>query len=311
MKKILLISTNALGDTYLTCSAFKPIKDFFKEVKIDIVSTESAVFFLKETGFDNLFLLKEKSFAEMQRLISKIRDIKYDLVFNFFPGQMNTAFFKLSRAEEKIGFLNYIKKKSWHEDPDVLNIKSQPKNKKIWKPTDNYLDRISFALCAAGINMPAKKHIFDFEIPQEKSYDIVLHLFSSDVKRKIYSDSIKEVLRVLCKIESKKVCVLGSNIEILEIKELSNFENLQIEISPDIHKLTGLISNSKLFVGVDSFPLHIADAYGIKLLGIFYYNNEKSVFQNMDNKYIYRVKTNKLNASDLIKFIKEKIWSTK
>lgn len=115
LKKILLISTNALGDTYLTCAAFKSIKDFFKKVRIDIVSTENAEFFLDEVGFDNLYLLKKKSFADMHSLVSKIRKTKYDIVFNFFPGQMNSSVFKLSNAEEKIGFTNFIKKKSWRK----------------------------------------------------------------------------------------------------------------------------------------------------------------------------------------------------
>lgn len=309
LKKILLISTNALGDTYLTCSVFKLLKDSHKEVQIDIISTENAEFFLKEVGFDNMFLIKKKSFAEMQRLIFKTRNTKYDVVFNFFPGQMNSSFFKLSNAAEKIGFTNFVKKRDWHNDEDVLKIKSQSKNKNVvWKLTDNYLDRMTLSLNSAGISIPKiKKHIFDFEIKNEKIFDIVLHLFSSDENRKISDDSIKEIVSELCK--TKKICLLGSKSEIEQIEkldELKKTKNLHIEISPDIKKLTSIISNTEIFIGVDSFPIHIADAYDVKVLGIFYYPNEKSVFQNMNNKFILRVKDTNLDATELINFIKEK-----
>ncbi len=310
MKKILLISTNALGDTYLTCSVFKLLKDsckgIQKAIQIDIISTENAEFFLKEIGFDNMFLIKKKSFSEMQSLIFKIRNTKYDIVFNFFPGQMNSSFFKLSNASEKIGFTNFVKKRNWHNDVDVLKIKSQSKNKSIvWKPTDNYLDRMGISLNSLGINTEKiKKHVFDFENNNVKKFDVVLHLFSSDENRKISADSIKEILSELCK--TKKVCLLGSRNEIKQLGELEETGNLHIEVSPDIKKLTSIISNAEIFVGVDSFPIHIADAYDVKVLGIFYYLNEKSVFQNMNNKFIFRVKDNNLNASELINFMKEK-----
>lgn len=306
LKKILLISTNALGDTYLTCAAFKPLKDFFKKVRIDIVSTENARFILEEIGFDNLYLLKKKSFPDMHSLVSKIRKTKYDIVFNFFPGQMNTSIFKLSNAEEKIGFTNFIKKKSWHNDEDLLKIKSQPKSKIIWKHTDNYLDRISLPLNAAGIETKVCKHVFNFSNAGTWNYDIVLHLFSSDANRKISSDSIKKIIFEFCEKQNKKICLIGDEKEISGMKELNGVKNLHIEVNPDIKKLAGLILNTKLFIGVDSFPIHIADAYDIKTLGIFYYNNERSVFQNMDNKYIFRISDNSLNIEELLKFIKAK-----
>jgi ADP-heptose:LPS heptosyltransferase len=306
LKKILLISTNALGDTYLTCAAFKSLKDFFKKVRIDIVSTENARFILEEIGFDNLYLLEKKSFAEMHLLVSKIRKTKYDIVFNFFPGQMNSSFFKLSSAEEKIGFTNFIKRKSWHNDEDILKTKSQLKSKITWKPEDNYLDRISMSLKSAGIETEVNKHVFNFSDVSTSDYDIVLHLFSSDTYRKINPDSIKKIISELCEKQNKKVCLIGSEKEISDMKGLNGVKNLQIEINPDIKKLEGLILNTKLFIGVDSFPIHIADAYNTKTLGIFYYNNERSVFQNMDNKYIFRVTDNSLNVIELLKFIKEK-----
>lgn len=307
MKKILLISTNALGDTYLTCAAFNSIKSFFKKSQIDIISSSDAKFLLDEVGFDNVFLIKKKSFAEMHKIMSKVRNTKYDYAFNFFPGQMNTSLFKLSSAVEKIGFTNYIRKKDWHNEEDILRIKSQPKQKNyVWKPGDNYLDRIRLALEAAEIKHDIKKHVFEYKLNTDNKFDVVMHLFSSDNSRKINSESVKKIITELCEHRNKHVCILGSKDEINELGELKQNKNLQIEVSPDLKKLINVINNSELYIGVDSFPLHIADAYNKKIAGIFYYKNEKSVFQDMNNKYIFRVSDNDLSAAELTNFIKEK-----
>ncbi|MBS1513771.1 MAG: glycosyltransferase family 9 protein [Bacteroidetes bacterium] len=308
MKKILLISTNALGDTYLVCSVLKTLRHHFEKSQIDIISSESARFFLNEAGFDNLYLIKRKSFSEVHRIIFKIRNTGYDFVFNFFPGQMNTSLFKLSKADEKIGFVNIIKKKSWHNDEDTLRIKSQPKNKAaIWKPEENYLQRMRLALNYAGIkNAQITKHIFDFEDEACGTYDIVAHFFSSDANRQIGEDSIKEILNELCITNKKKVCLIGSKDELKKIKGFVTVSGLHFEESPGIKKLVSLIKNCKLYIGVDSFPLHIADAYGVKTLGIFYYKNEKSVFQNMDNKFIFRTESAAIDTKEFFNFIKKK-----
>lgn len=306
MKRILLISTNAIGDTYIACSAFLPLKELYPYSKIDIVALESSQFFLKKIGFDKLFLLKQKSYSEVVKNLRKVRKNKYDFVFNFFPGQVNSFFFQFSSAVKKAGFRNLKKIKDWHdEDDSIVTIPSKPDSKFVWKKTDNFLKRIQMPLKAAGIEInELKKPIFESGTTAEKNYDIILHPFSSDERKSIPYQKILEILTGFTEKLSKKICLIGSADEIRPFKSLNSNPNISSIEFPEIEETIGIMQNASLFIGVDSFPLHIADAHSIKTLGIFTCTDENSVLQNMENKFILRIKDmNRFQSSDLIDFI--------
>lgn len=302
----MLISTNAIGDTYIACSAFLPLKELYPDSKIDIVALESSQFFLKKIGFDKLFLLKEKSYSEVVKYLRKVRKNKYDLVFNFFPGQVNSFFFQFSSAGNKAGFRNLKKIKDWHdEDDSVVTIPSKSDSKFVWKKTDNFLKRIQLTLKAAGVEISElKKPFFETRSTFEKKYDIILHPFSSDERKSIPHQKILEILTELSEKLLKKICLIGSADEIKSFKSFdSNLKITSIEF-PEIEETISIMRNAYLFIGVDSFPLHIADAHSIKTLGVFTCTDENSVLQNMENKFIFRIKDmGKFKSSDLIDFM--------
>ncbi len=314
MKRILLISTNAIGDTYIACSAFSPLKKLYPHVEIDIVALESSAFFLKKIDFKNFFLLKRKSYSEVVKQLTVVRKVKYDLVLNFFPGQVNSFFFQFSSAEKKAGFWNIKKQNDWHNDDAALTVKSsnpddvRSNTAYIWKKTDNYLNRIHLSLKAAGIEVnEIKKPVFNVKKIPVKKYDVVLHLFSSDADRNFPYEKIGDILKKLSEDKTLEIALLGNISEINSVKELLNFEtNINFIVLPEIETLVSIMQNAALFIGVDSFPLHIADAHSIKTVALFTCTNENSVLQNIENKFILRIEdVSKFKASDLMKFIKD------
>lgn len=308
MKRILLISTNAIGDTYIACSCFLPLKKMFPELKIDIVALESSQFFLDKIDFDNLFLLKKKSYREVIKYLSLIRENKYDLVLNFFPGQVNSLFFQFSLAKQKSGFRNFKKKLDWHnEDDSTVTIPLKKNINYTWKYTDNFLRRIMLPLKAAGIEVSELVKPVIESNDNAAVFDYILHLFSSDPRKSIPDEKIAALLKELAKDLSKKICLIGSDIEINRIEKfLKPHPNLSFIKSPAIENTVGMLKKTQVFIGVDSFPLHIADAHSIKTLGIFTCTDENTVFQNMDNKYIFKISDiNKFRPEHLIHFMKQ------
>lgn len=306
MKRILLISTNAIGDTYIACSAFLPLKELYPDSKIDIVALETAQFFLKKIGFDKLFLLKEKSYSEVVKNLRKVRKNKYDFVFNFFPGQVNSFFFQFSSAVKKAGFRNLKKIKDWHDEDDfVTTSPANSDSKFIWKKTDNFLKRIQLPLKAADIQIgEIQKPVFEFPKSSEKKYDIIFHPFSSDKRKSIPNQKVTDILVELSEKLSKQICLIGSADEIKPFKNLNSNPSITSIEFPEIEETIGIMQNASLFIGVDSFPLHIADAHSIRTLGIFTCTNENSVLQSMKHKYILRIKDmDKFKSSDLIDFM--------
>jgi len=307
VRKILLISTNALGDTYIACSAFKPLKELIKDVEIDIVSSENSRFFLKEIGFNKLFLIKQKSYAEVLKTLRGVRKTKYDFVFNFFPGQVNSIFFSFSKSDRKIGFKNLKKVSDWHNLEDYLSVDSKTIESKVWKPTDNFLDRVRLPLSILEISASSiLKPVFYSDGNSDK-FNILFHPFSSDERKSIPHESILKTAQELFKSFEKQICIIGSAAEIENLKKNNVDKNIHFLVNPEIKELTCILKNCELFIGADSFPLHIADAYDIKTLGIFSITDENSVFQNLNNKYIFRENDiRQFTPQQLINFIKEK-----
>lgn len=309
MKRVLFISTNAIGDTYIVCSAFAPLKELYPDIKIDMVALSSSAFFLEKIGFNKLFLLKKKSYPEVVKQLRQVRRIKYDLVLNFFPGQVNSFFFQFSSSRQKAGFRNIIKQIDWHNaDDTVITIPSKPGKEYVWKKTDNFLKRIILPLKAAGIQISSLSKPF-FNIAESNSEcDIVMHLFSSDKRKSFSYEQIAGILKSLSKETQKKICLIGNNDEIVKVKECikidEQMKNIMFLESPEIERTVAMMKGALLFIGVDSFPLHIADAHSIKTLAIFTQTDENSVLQNMHNKFILRIdEMNKFETNNFISFI--------
>lgn len=304
--RILLISTNAIGDTYISCSAFFALKKKFPKCKIDIVALKSCEFFLKKIPFDNFFLLEKKTYSEVIAHIGKVRKIKYDYVFNFFPGQVNSFFFQFSSGKKKAGFRNIKKVKDWHNENDVVITKPSSNAEFRWEKTDNFLERISLPIKAAGIEAEnickPKIEVTD----KHKDFDILMHFFSSDERKSLPEELIRNIIEEFPQHFSLKIALMGSKEELKNFSNIKTHPNFSLKAFSDFDNTLLLIKNCSLFIGVDSFPIHLADAYGVKTLGIFTCTNEKSVFQSMENKFILRVNDMQgLNADDLVNFIKK------
>lgn len=302
--RILLISTNAIGDTYISCSAFFALKEKYPSCKIDIVALKSCEFFLSKIEFNKLFLLDKKTYSDVIYQIGKVRKIKYDYVFNFFPGQVNSFFFQFSSGIKKAGFRNIKKVKDWHNQDDTVATKPSDSIEYKWKKTDNFLERISLPLKAVGIEgLNIRKPEFN-PINEKKEYDIVMHFFSSDERKSLPVELINHIITELPKKFALKIVLIGSKEELKLIEGTTTESNLSFEELSDFNRTLSIIKNCSLFIGVDSFPIHLADAYGVKTLGIFTCTDENSVFQSMKNKFILRINDmEKIKGKDLINFI--------
>lgn len=305
MKKVLIISTNAIGDAYLSASAIDTLKNIYKEIKIDFVVNISSGFFIKELDINEFFFIKQKSIAEVFGIISRIRKCKYDFVFTFFPGLVNTIVFKSCNAEVKSGFINFRKISNWYNISQKLYVSGRNSQDLFWYPEMNYLDRIKIVLSGAGITI---KNIRKITFPNllcgfEKDDSVLLHFSSRTQERMLNYELVEKLISYLCNELNLKTNVIGTE---KELSGLHIHENkLTLIPSPDLKLLIELMLKCKVFIGVDSFPIHLADAYKIKTIGIFVSTNPVSVLQNRENKYILRKDTfEKIELKDIIDMLK-------
>lgn len=101
---------------------------------------------------------------------------------------------------------------------------------------------------------------------QKDVKNIVLAPFSTDITKSLDKDMTKQLVIKLKELyEDAKITICGFRDELRGIDELQKFY-FSKSSSDEFLKL---LKSSDLFVGVDAGPLHIANAIGIKTIGIF------------------------------------------
>ena len=196
MKKILIISSNAIGDTYLSLSAAQEIKDIFIDVQIDFFIKPSSIFLFSELSFINNIIVYENIY-DLISVKKFFLNKSYDYSLNFFPGRLNTLINLISGAKVKSGYWNISKKKNWDSSEQRVNSNFFRSDKFIWNKRDTYLNRIN--LIFQNINLPIKidaKFKYSF-IKEYNIYDedyILMHTCSKDINRSLPENVINDLI---------------------------------------------------------------------------------------------------------------------
>lgn len=281
MKKILIISTNAIGDTYLSMSAIPILKEKIEKVQIDFIIEEHSLFLFNNEKLGHIYLVN-RDFSEVLRKLRIIRKIKYDYVFSFFPGVVNTFFFFGVRAKFKGGFPNIIRRTEW-ANRNQRGIVCYDRKIKIfkWRKEENYLDRIKIVLNNFNLklNKLQKYNLGYREISEIFRNTIILHPFSRYVDRSLSLKQIDAIIDYFIQNGDVNFIIIGDE-KIQKINEMPK-KKIEIKVKPPINELINLV-HCKLFISVDSFPLHIADAYNTNFVGLFSNTNSRSVLINSE-----------------------------
>ncbi len=297
MNKILIISTNAIGDTYLSMSAISSIKAKFPNVEIYFLVAQNSKFLFEYTEVKFVFTIRKQIWG-LITLAWKLRKIEFDYIFSFFPGIVNTFFLKLLKANNKGGYQNFIKRNHWHDKNLTGYIENFGMKKKvIWEKENNYLHLI---LNILNSFFPSINIIEKYQYPNNvegNTYNdnIVIHPFSKDKTRSLSNKQIFELIDFLRRdLDFDEIIFIGDE-KIQRIK----YTGVQKKIKPNIKELINLV-HCKLFISVDSFPLHIADAYNTNFVGLFSNTLPESVLTHSE-------KSIKFSADDLSKISSEQI----
>ena len=141
-----------------------------------------------------------------------------------------------------------------------------------WHPNKEYLDRISLVLrsigfYAAGLEKinPISKSLLQNSLAKQ----IIIHPFSRYPERSISKKTLLLLIEYLVN-NNFKIEIICSSLD-SNYNFLKSLHSTKIKISVDqeLKYLIEKIYSAQLFIAVDSFPLHIADAYNASFLGIF------------------------------------------
>jgi ADP-heptose:LPS heptosyltransferase len=174
--------------------------------------------------------------------------------------------------------LNLIKNVDWHLNKQRAYLKPKVQNAPYWYPQLNYLDRIKIGLkLLFDSHHIVKPRLVLLNKMESFEGNLLIHPFSSDSRREL--DNI-QIIRICEKFKSKRILIHGTRSELLKLNTDALPHNVRtLEAKEALLPLIKMIFRN-YFITVDSFPIHLADAYNTKFIGLFSHTEPKSVLVN-------------------------------
>lgn len=307
--KILVISLYFRGDVLFNTPVYRLLKLIFPKSLIDVWVKSRSKDVLENNPFVNEVLVfdsvRTSEYSEDGRrfdligkinFIRKLRSKNYDLILDL-TGLMSTAMitflsnpkFSAGNNYQGFGFIynNDVKYETRLEAKhliekylDIARLVLRISDEKY----NEFCRNDNLQIPEIVISEQTKKNIDDefSKLSIYKSDCIVTIHLSAGWKAKMlpletFNEVIKHLRRPLI-----KVVIVGSAADMNLIVELDSFKNNELILFLDrsLNQVAEVIRRSKIFIGSDSIPLHIAGTVGTKSIGLFGPTNPR--FSNPD-----------------------------
>lgn len=277
--KILIIQLRRIGDVLLTTPVIETLRERFPEAQIDFLVERSAYDILVGNPYLNNIIVSNKSFFEQIKLMRKIRNEKYSMVFDFLGNPRSAWITFFSAARYRVGFDFPARKFAYN-----ICLKRDPKPKYL---VDFKLD----ALKAIGINAPRKKTFF--HVPLDTKVFINDSLGNSLIEDKILiglapnsrrkariwlKEYFAQIADLLIDKYNSQVILFWGPGERQTVEEIASLMKSKPIISPptDLKQLAALIKRCDVMITNDNGPKHIAVSVGTPTATIYGPTNNKT-----------------------------------
>ena len=310
MSNILIIKHGSLGDLIQANGAIKDIKNFYKNRKIFILTSQPYAIFMSECPYIDGVIIDKRlprwNLFYLNTLKKNIQRYNFSKVFDL-QNSNRTKFYKKFIINKEV---------EWSSSETVL----EPGQKKSDFDKNPVLERMELQLKKSGIETEYTRNInIDWAIKDIsrllKQYTndeyILLFPFCSKKHQNKKWPYFKDLIVKLKQIYKNKFPILiapGPN-EIKEANTLNTKVVTDNQNPVDLKTLISLISNAKFILANDTGPAHIAshlDKAGLVLFGS-HTSAKKVSIENYNFKALTVKNLKDLNVDTVIEEIKSKL----
>ncbi len=275
--RVLIIQLWGIGETILTLPAIQALRKQYKKSNIDILVTErNREVYYKNKFINNVKVLKLNPFSIKLFILRNLR--KYDLVIDMEEYLNISAIIAFYTGKERIGYSHGIRSKLYTETITYndkqhviytfldllkpLNIKS--KIDKLPKLNYSKNDKKNIDNLLKKFNIGKKDFLVGFGVGAAES-----------AKSRMWpKERFAKLADQLIKKYRAKIILIGNKEEkkiINQLQELIINKNNSFNIAGLINtrEMFYLISLCKLFIGNDSWPMHVSAAQHVSTIGLF------------------------------------------
>ena len=310
MSNILIIKHGSLGDLIQANGAIKDIKNFYKNRKVFLLTSQPYAIFMSECPYIDGVIIDKRlprwNLFYLNTLKKNLQRYNFSKVFDL-QNSNRTKFYKKFIINKEV---------EWSSSETVL----EPGQKKSDFDKDPVLERMELQLKKSGIETEYTRNInIDWAIKDIsrliKQYAndeyILLFPFCSKKHQNKKWPYFKELIVKLKQDYKNKFPILivpGPN-EIKEANKLNAKVVTDNQNSVDLKTLISLISNAKFILANDTGPAHIAshlDKAGLVLFGS-HTSARKVSIENYNFKALTVKNLKDLNVDTVISEIKSKL----
>jgi ADP-heptose:LPS heptosyltransferase len=266
-KHILCIRQDEIGDMCYSLHVFTMLKQQFPDAKITLLCKPAAITLLNNN-------------PNITHLTSNFGDLihTYDIMIDL-RGTWRSILFSLThwpKVRLDRATVRFANSKAGKHPHEVLT------NLQVVEPIIDKQNRNTSPQIFTS--KPDKKKAEDFLIDNNIGAFVLLHIGARKTLRKW--NQFAQLATYLKKQKNLNIVFTGDKYEVREIKKLQStlaFETYSIAGFFNLTELSALAAMSKLYVGNESGPLHIAAVSGAKCIGL-YGPGEPYVFYPWGNK---------------------------
>ena len=289
-KKVLIIKFLGFGSIIMTAPLMRELKRIFPEVKIHFLTFSDNVQICESIPLiDKTYYLEKKSFYVFLKSLAEnllsIRKQNYDVVFNLeFFSNFSLLVTSLSRAKLAVCFGGR------HEYRKMLcqRIVSYENESHV---IDKFFNFLKLFIPASSIyerelmeleeSPEARKRALDLltgkNINIERDFLVIININAGEMSRirKWPLEYYQEIVTFLLKKKSVKIILIGGKEDTPYVAQLEKMipstqeRILNLSGRITLKELISLIKISRLFIGNDSGPLHIAEACRLPNVSFF------------------------------------------
>lgn len=275
IEKILIRLPNWLGDIVMVTPLLLATIREKKDAKIDLALRKN-LFELVENfpHINRFYLIEGKTLSSTFKYLKEIRNEKYDHYIVCPKGFREGIVALFSNSKSTIGF-DVNGRRPLFSKPVLLT-------KELWMKHHTLqfaelFKEINVKLCDEKTFLPISKEDENNALTIMERYGIIpyqfitFHIGASKPERALHPQKFATIAKKLSEKTDLKIVLIGSKEEKPFIDDFKKYFSNFIDFSSklDLKTLKPFLSYSKLFIGNDSGPMHIASAVKTKVVAIF------------------------------------------
>ncbi len=274
LKRFLLISTTAIGDTLMSTPAIRAVRQKFPESYIAVLTDRRRIDVLKGNPYIDRLITYHGKFKNVLSLIKELRKERFDIAIILHgndPDIVPIAY--LSRARYRLGwdgsrfsFLLTHKHKKFGESRHAIDDRLDMLKPLGIDTRDRHMD-----LFLSEEDRDFKRRLFSDKGILENDLVLGLHPFGSRRSKWWGIEKSAELTDRLCeKYGAKVILISGKENEAISKKIASLVRhNLILICGSTIKEASAVIESCSLFITTDSGPMHIAIALGKPTISLY------------------------------------------